>query len=181
MKKILLVTLAGVLFTACGATSTVSNKPIEQAKTSNTPTKETVVAHSTDKDKESKNLPTPPNTEKSGGKTKWTRSGDPIDTTKFDKEISKAEKDFKAASEDSSKKTALAEAYYNRGSALTQARQYASAIGDYRRALKYVPDHAESKKWIGMITSIYQSMNREIPPAGEEPAPLEFKKDKGAA
>jgi len=178
MKKILLMALAGVLFTACGESSTVSKKPVDQANASDMARKETVVAHSTDKDKESKNLPAPPNSENSDSKTKWTRSGDPIDTTNFDDEISKAEKAFKAAPEDSSKKTILAEAYFKRGSALTEARQYASAIGDYRRALEYVPDHAESKKWIGMITSIYQSMNREIPPPGEEPAPLEFKKEK---
>lgn len=107
---------------------------------------------------------------------KWSSSGDPIDTTKFDEKIASAEKDFKAKPGDGDAKKALAEAYFERGVALTEARQYASALGDYRRALKYEPDHAESKKWIDQIVSIYQMLKKEAPKEGQEPSPLPFKK-----
>jgi len=56
--------------------------------------------------------------------------------------------------------------------ALTDARQYASALGDYRRTLKYDPSNAEAKDWIERIVSIYDSINRESPKEGEEPPPL---------
>ena len=107
---------------------------------------------------------------------KWSQSGDPIDTAKYDKAITDAEKAMKAASEDEAAKKGLAQAYFDRGFALTQARQYASAIGDYRRALKYDPEHAESKEWIDQITSIYTMLKKQAPKEGEEPKPLPFKK-----
>ena len=51
-----------------------------------------------------------------------------------------------------------------------------AALGDYRKALKHVPDHDESKKWIDQITGIYKMLNKEAPKEGEEPAPLPFQK-----
>ena len=108
---------------------------------------------------------------------KWSASGDPIDTEKFDAAVAAAEKDLKAKPADDDAKKALAQAYYDRGSALTEARQYASALGDYRRALKYDPDHADSKKWIEQIVGIYSMLKKEAPKEGEEPAPLPFKKE----
>ena len=113
-----------------------------------------------------------------GKKRKWSRSGDPIDTTKFDLAVTTAEKALKSKPEDAGAKKALAKAFVERGIALTSARQYAAAIGDYRRALKYDPSDAEAKQQIGTITAIYNSMNIESPGVGEEPAPLEFKKEK---
>ena len=82
---------------------------------------------------------------------------------------------MKAKSDDASKK-ALAQAYFERGVVLTEARQYASALGDYRRVLKLDPDHAESKKWIEQIVSIYSMHKKDAPKEGEEPPPLPFKK-----
>ena len=75
---------------------------------------------------------------KSETKTKWTQSGDPIDTTVFDAEIKQAENKLKAKPNDETLKKSLAEAFVKRGVALTDARQYASALGDYRRALKQI-------------------------------------------
>jgi len=74
--------------------------------------------------------------------------------------------------------SALADAYYQRGVALTDARQYASALGDYRRAIKYDPNNADSKQRIDKIIMIYDSMNKEYPKEGEEPPPLPFTKGK---
>ena len=108
--------------------------------------------------------------------SKWSQSGDPIDTAKFDKAIADAERSAKAETADDEAKKALAQAYFERAFALTQARQYASAIGDYRRALKYNPDHAESKEWIDQIVSIYTMLKKQPPKEGEEPNPLPWKK-----
>lgn len=114
--------------------------------------------------------------QKSQTKTRWTQSGSPIDTSSFDREIEKAEKDFGAKPKDAAARTALAAAFFKRGAALTQAGQYASALGDYRNVLKYDADNAEAKTWIGKIVKIYDSINREAPKAGEEPPPLPFEK-----
>jgi|SRR5688572_25631811 len=159
--KYLLVAL--VAFTiACGATSrsesTASNEPLRDEKFQN------VTAHTTENQ--------PPANSKTAGR--WTQSGDPIDTTKYDKAIADAEKASKASAEEDAQK-AVAQAYFERGFALTQARQYASAIGDYRRALKYDPEHAESKEWIDQIVSIYTMLKKQPPKEGEEPKPLPYR------
>ena len=107
---------------------------------------------------------------------KWSQSGGPIDTSKFDKAIADAEKSQKAKPADAAAKSALAQAYYDRGFALTEARQYASALGDYRRTLKLEPDHADAKQWEQQIITIYQMLKKEAPKEGEEPPPLPFKK-----
>ena len=116
----------------------------------------------------------PASNSKSSGK--WSQSGDPIDTTKFDRSIAEAEKNQKAKPADAAARTALAQAYFERGFALTEARQYASALGDYRKALKLEPNHAESKKWMDQIMSIYSMLKKEAPKEGEEPPPLPFQK-----
>ncbi len=111
---------------------------------------------------------------KSETKTKWKQSGTPIDVTAYNAEIAKAEKNLKAKPKDEAAKKALADAYTKRGVALTEARQYASALGDYRRAVKYDANNEEAKDGMEVILSIYNSMNRESPPEGEEPPPLPF-------
>ena len=142
-----------------------STKPINAAQQSNEA--RTVLSHSGES-----GAPKPANATtgaRPGG------SGDPIDTSKFDTQIAKAEKAMKA-NPDSSSKSLLAEAYFERGFALTEARQYASALGDYRRALKLEPNHEESKKWIDQIVGIYKMLKKDAPKEGEEPPPLPFKK-----
>lgn len=114
---------------------------------------------------------------KSETKTKWTQSGNPIDTSKFDAEIKQAESKLKTNPKDETLKKSLAQAFVTRGMALTEARQYASALGDYRKALKLDPGNEEAKKWIDQIIGIYQSINREYPKEGQEPPPLPFKKE----
>jgi tetratricopeptide (TPR) repeat protein len=107
---------------------------------------------------------------------KWTASGDPIDTAKFDGTIVEAEKVVKSKPNDEQAKKTLAQAYFDRGFALTEARQYASATGDFRRALKLDPAHEESKKWLEQIVGIYKMLKKEPPKEGEEPPPLPYKK-----
>jgi tetratricopeptide (TPR) repeat protein len=110
-----------------------------------------------------------------GPKTKWTQSGDPIDTAKFDGVINQAEKAVKAKPSDDAGKKVLAQAYFDRGFALTEARQYASALGDYRRALKYDPSNEDAQKWIDQIIGIYGMLKKDYPKDGEEPPPLPWK------
>ncbi|MCA1589369.1 MAG: hypothetical protein LC730_07085 [Acidobacteria bacterium] len=110
---------------------------------------------------------------------KWSASGDPIDTAKFDASIKHAERAAKEKPDDAGARSDLAQAFFERGFALTEARQYGSALGDYRRTLKFDPDHAESKKWIAQITNIYRMLKKEPPKEGDEPPPLPFKKTAG--
>jgi len=112
----------------------------------------------------------------SGEKSKWTQGGDPIDTKALDDAVKAAEKALGGKPADPAAKKALAEAYLKRGIALTDARQYASALGDYRRTIKYDPDNAEAKEWIENIVMIYDGMNKAYPKEGEEPPPLPFTK-----
>lgn len=109
------------------------------------------------------------------GAGKWSQGGDAIDTSKFDKAIADADKALKAKPADEAAKTAAAQAYFERGFALTEARQYASAIGDYRRSLKIDPNHEESLKWVDQIVGIYKMLKKEAPKPGEEPPPLKVK------
>ena len=170
MKKILFLSLLCLVLIGCNnSTPSVSQQPAGNANSTNQRDLQTVASHSTEKSPPS---PAP----KTEGKTKWTQSGNPIDTSQFDAEIEKAETDLKTKQTDESAKMVLAKAYVKRGVALTDARQYASALGDYRKALKFDPDNEEAKKWIGQIVGIYESINREYPKEGEEPPPLPFKK-----
>lgn len=168
MKQVLFLFVLAI-FIGCNrgpqpvANTDASNRPMRSEQT------QTVIAHTTENQ-----TPKPASGPSAG---KWSASGDPIDTEKFDAAVAAAEKDLKAKPADDAAKKALAQAYYDRGSALTEARQYASALGDYRRALKYDPDHADSKKWIEQIVSIYSMLKKDAPKEGEEPAPLPFKKE----
>lgn len=107
--------------------------------------------------------------------------GDPIDTAKLDEEVTRAEKDLKNKPDDKAARASLAHAYLARAGALTKARQYRSALGDYRRTLKYDPQNEEALDMSERIVGIMKSMNREVPAEGEEPPPLPYKKDNQAA
>jgi tetratricopeptide (TPR) repeat protein len=168
MKQLAIILAAASILSCSRAQPVVSTNAAQATPSNRVDRSQTAIAHSTE------NQPKPVNPV-SGGK--WTQSGDPIDTSKFDEVISSAEGSLKAKPADDAAKKMLAEAYFQRGVALTQARQYASALGDYRRALKYDPDHEDSKRWIDQINGIYQMMKKEGPKEGEEPPPLPFKKE----
>jgi tetratricopeptide (TPR) repeat protein len=101
--------------------------------------------------------------------------GEAIDTSKYDAEIKRLQKqgERKGASEDD--RVALSHAYQDRADALTKARQYRAALGDYRRSLKYDPNNDAALQMAGTIISILQQMGREIPQEGAEPSPLPYK------
>jgi tetratricopeptide (TPR) repeat protein len=163
-----------VLALAAFAVACNSAAPVTQNTTNSAPSPanerpQSVTAHTTENN--------PPAHSNGSSPGKWSASGDPIDTAKFDGTIAEAEKAVKSKPNEEAAKKTLAEAYFDRGFALTEARQYASALGDYRRALKYDPNHEESKKWIDIIIGISVNSVKKDPPAeGEEPPPLPFKK-----
>jgi tetratricopeptide (TPR) repeat protein len=174
--KLIIFTVALLTITGCGpkvetvqvnVNSNSANAPMRAEKL------QTVTAHSTE-GQQPPVMPAGETTPAAGG-SKWSQSGEPIDTSKLDAAIAAAEKTVKAKPDDAAKKAA-AEAYFNRGVALTDARQYAAALGDYRKAVKYDPTDEDSKNWIGQITSIYQMLKKQPPAEGEEPPPLPFKK-----
>ncbi len=168
--KITIICLSACFAMACG---NASNPGAQTANNAPAPIKaekpQTAIAHGPRE-------PTPPPSGSSGGTSKWTQSGDPIDTKEFDTAIAAAEKALAAKPSDEAAKKAAATAYFKRAVALTDARQYASALGDYRRTLKHDPANAEAQEWIDQIVSIYASINRGSPKEGEEPPPLPFKK-----
>ncbi len=101
-------------------------------------------------------------------------TGDPIDTSKYDAEIARLKKQADREGGEASAHTALAKAYLARAGALTEARQYRAALGDYRRTLRYDPGNQQAQEMSSMIVSILRKMGREVPAEGEEPAPLPF-------
>jgi len=147
-------------------------RPIAQsnntATVTATPEKaQTAIAHS------SENSAPDPYARPSGeSNSKWTASGDPIDTKAMDTAIMSAEKALSGKPNDAAAKKSLGDAFYKRAMALTEARQYASALGDYRRTLKYDPANADAKDWIEKITMIYDGLRKQAPKEGEEPPPL---------
>lgn len=171
MRSIIIVSVITLAFTGCNSNAP---QPIQQnSNAASTAAKErpaTAVAHT------SENRPAPMAPASNSGGSKWSQSGDPIDTKKFDDAIAKAEKTASSKPSDEAAKKELAKAYFERAVALTDARQYASALGDYRRAIKHDPSNAEAKEWIDRIVMIYDSIGKSSPKEGEEPPPLPFKK-----
>jgi tetratricopeptide (TPR) repeat protein len=101
--------------------------------------------------------------------------GQAIDTSKYDAEIERLQKQLEKKSGGDADRAALAHAYLDRANALTKAKQYRAALGDYRRTLKYDPSNEEAKNMGGTIVSILQQMGRDVPQEGAEPSPLPFK------
>jgi tetratricopeptide (TPR) repeat protein len=179
MKRTLIFAFFAAILAACGgAAPVVSNQPSEGGQNSGTGRDmETVTAHSVDRGEKA-----PAGSEQAPasqeGKSGWSRGGTPIDTSAFDSEIKSAEAKLKASPSSEEAKKQLSQAYYKRAVALTEARQYASALGDYRRAVKYDASNVDAKDWIEKIIVIYDGMNKAYPKEGEEPEPLEYKAGK---
>lgn len=178
MGKSLLVLLAAAVLTACStAPERVQQNTNSAAEPQRSEKLQSAIAHTT----ENQPGPAGQNSDLSAAKSKWTQGGTPIDTREFDAAIAKAEKELKPKPADLTAKKTLADAYFRRGVALTEARQYASALGDYRRVLNFDPSNEDAQKWIDQIIMIYNSMNKEYPMPGEEPSPLPYKADKPSA
>lgn len=99
--------------------------------------------------------------------------GDYIDTSEYDAKIKRLEEQAKKKPNDEALRKQLAQSYLERGNALTQARQYQAALGDYRRTLRYDPASEEARYWSDTIIGILKQMSRPVPEEGAEPAPLQ--------
>ena len=95
-----------------------------------------------------------------------------VDVNQMTADIEKADKSFKQNQNDEKAKGKLAESYFVRAFALTDAAQYRSALGDFRKGLKLNPNNADAKAMHDQILDIFQSIRREPPKEGEEPSPL---------
>jgi tetratricopeptide (TPR) repeat protein len=174
--KTTLIALTCLAFAACNSSAPTpvanssANTSADRPMRSGQMQQQNTIAHTTENQ--------PPRTASNTISGPRASGGEPIDTAKFDGVIAEAEKTVKSKPDDDQAKKTLAQAYFDRAFALTQppARQYAAALGDYRRALKYDPNHDESKQWIDQISMIFRSLGKEPPKEGEEPAPLPFKK-----
>lgn len=98
--------------------------------------------------------------------------GEAIDTSEYDARVKRLEEQSKKTPKDEKVRKQLAAAYLERGNALTGARQYQAALGDYRRTLRLDPDNEEARYWSDTIIGILKQMNREVPAEGAEPTPL---------
>lgn len=172
MKYLLLIVSAVLAFSGCGnSAAPVGSQGNSAPEAQQRRDLETVTAHSADR---SSKMPAP-SEGASDGKSGWSRGGDPIDTSKYDAEIASAKKALDAKPNSEPAKKELSAAYTARGVALTEARQYASALGDYRKALKLDPSNETARNWVDQIIIIYDGLNKEYPKEGEEPEPLPFK------
>lgn len=98
--------------------------------------------------------------------------GEAIDTSRYDAKIKRLEEQAKKKPDDEAVRKQLAQAYLERGNALTQAKQYQAALGDYRRTLRYDPTNEEARYWSDTIIGILKQMNRAVPAEGAEPTPI---------
>lgn len=173
IKKLLIgfsVSLVSIsLFASC-----TSNPPTPVQSNTNTNTQNTKPNVATSHGGQQGDTTTPPATQSKGGP--MSGGGTPIDTSKFDSDIKQAEEKYNKAKENNDAKMTLAKAYLARANALTEARQYRSALGDYRRTLKYDPNNEEAKDWVNQIVAIFEQMGRDVPKEGEEPPPLPYNK-----
>lgn len=164
--RILITTLFAISAISCANTATPVAVDSNSAANSPVDRSQTAIAHGPEMQRSDP---------AAAPKGRWSTAGDPIDTKELDAAIMAAEKAVKEKPSEDAKR-ALSAAFFKRASALTEARQYASALGDYRRAVKHDPTNAEAKEWIERIVSIYSSINKESPKEGEEPPPLPFSK-----
>ncbi len=169
--KYFVIVIAAILVSACNTAAPIAQGPelpAENRSVNGGNRLESVAAHTTENED-----PTTAKTPEHRGPV-----GEPIDTTEFDAAIKAATKEMAASPKSTEIKEKLGGAYFSRAFALTQARQYPAALGDYRRALKYDPANEEAEKWIAVIENIYKTMpDKTLPKEGEEPEPLPFKRE----
>lgn len=99
-----------------------------------------------------------------------------VDVGKMTGDIEAADKNYKQNPKDEKAKDKLAEAYFVRAFALTDAAQYRSALGDFRKGLKLNPNNVEAKAMHDQIIDIFvNSLHRDPPKEGDEPPPMPIK------
>jgi tetratricopeptide (TPR) repeat protein len=177
MKKILFLGFIALFLSACGNSVQTQNQvAVSPTPAAQKPGNElSVTAHTTENQ-------LPPAKFPESGNANNTPSGNSpmskaIDVTAMTASIERLEKMHQKTPGDLEAKVALADAYFNRAMALTNAAQYRAALGDFRKGLKLNPNDKEAKDMHDQIISVFKSIGREPPKEGEEPAPLPFKKE----
>jgi tetratricopeptide (TPR) repeat protein len=173
MKKILAIGLLAFGLTACGGNATTQNAtaPTQANANSAANSADSLVTSSHSAPKPAQNPASNP-----AGKNTESPMARPIDVSEMTAEIERAEKVYKQKPSDAKAKEELAQAYFKRAFALTDAAQYRAALGDFRKGLKLKPDDEKAKNMQGEIIRIFAGMNRQPPAEGEEPPPLPFNK-----
>jgi tetratricopeptide (TPR) repeat protein len=175
MKKTAILIFLSLVLTGCNNSPQTATEVSQPAANTNISAQRAgnsliVSSHSTDKGAVST---TPTGSNSSSARSPMEK---PVDVTEMTANIEKSEKAYKSKTTDEKAKSALAEAYFVRAFALTEAAQYRAALGDFRKGLKLNPSAKEANQMHDQILSIFQSINREPPKEGEEPPPLPFKK-----
>jgi tetratricopeptide (TPR) repeat protein len=177
MKKAVIIGFLAFALAACSNSAQVATQPTPSANNTNVSTPKNAdslvtSSHSTDKtagaNNNAQNVAPRTQTESPMAKA--------IDVSEMTAAIEKAEKDYRAKQTNPKAKEALAEAYFARAFALTEAAQYRAALGDFRKGLKLSSKNEDAKAMHDRIISIFKSINREPPKEGEEPPPMPFNK-----
>lgn len=181
MKNLIASFIVASLFSACGGNKTVTvtqnSAPNSNVNLTVRRSNETsVIGHSADK-QVLPNANQTNSTNSVGSQTENSPMAKAIDVSEMTAGIENAEKASKAKANDPKLKDVLAEAYFARAFALTEAAQYRAALGDFRKGLKLKPNAEEAKKMHDQIIDIFKSIGREPPKEGAEPTPLAFEKN----
>jgi tetratricopeptide (TPR) repeat protein len=185
MKKIAILSFLTFASIGCGdATQQATNTTVTVQSNTNVATQKSdtgqksdnsmiVSSHSSDAAKSAPAQPT--KTDSAASSSSSSPMSKAVDVTKMTADIENADKSFKQNQNDEKAKGKLAEAYFVRAFALTEAAQYRAALGDFRKGLKLDPNNADAKAMHDQIITIFQSIGREPPKEGEEAAPLPIK------
>jgi tetratricopeptide (TPR) repeat protein len=167
MKKFIL--LSSIILIVCSCSVVKYQKAGNQ--TSNTTSNQTINPNSN----QTENLVTSSHSQSVNNKSTESPMARPIDVSQMTAEIEKAKKEYEKNPKSEQAKEKLADAYFKRAFALTEAAQYRAALGDFRKGLKLKKDD-EAQKMHDKILEIFASLNRQPPKEGEEPEPLPFNK-----
>lgn len=182
MKKAAIIGFLALasLLSACGNSAHVATQNANNTNAATERSANSLVVPSHSSDKTPGGGTTNPAAQNGAPKTQQQQTespmAKPIDVSEMTAAVEKAEKDYKARATDAKAKEKLAEAYFTRAFALTEAAQYRAALGDFRKGLKLNSNHKDARAMHDRIISIFASINREPPKEGEEPPPMPFKK-----
>lgn len=170
MKKAVIIGFFAFALAACASSAPVTPEQVLKADNTNGRNAESLVtsSHSSNKSEGANNGASKTQTESPMAKA--------IDVSKLTENIETYEKQHTGNPKDVKTKGELANAYFERAFALTQAAQYRAALGDFRKGLKLNPDNKDARAMHDRIIDIFRSINREPPKEGEEPPPMPFNK-----
>ncbi len=166
MKKLLSLIFAASFAVGCQSTT---QQTVNTNTTAQKPNSSEVVSSHSVSERKCQNAPSMSSNPSSSGASPMAKA---VDVGAMTSNIEKTKKAYDEKPTDEKAKDDLAKAYFVRAFALTEAAQYRAALGDFRKGLKLKPNDSEAKNMHDEILRIFQSINREPPKEGEEPAPM---------